>query len=184
MKLDTKTIERLRDTLMEQGQRTTLVLSPAYEHLTREGLLTSQETEKLGRVDSVAEAMYLMMASDGEVAEVELDVIRGAIRDLTDSTLRSGTISVMMDNYAEKVARDGWEVRLQTVADQLSSETGNAETAYTLVAAVALADAQVTLEENELIVRFAGLLGLTDERCWELLEEVRRETLAPWGGDS
>jgi tellurite resistance protein len=180
MKLDTRTIERLRDALMEQGQRTTMVLSPAYESLTREGLLTDAESELLVRIDPIAEAMFLMMTADGEAAQEELDVIRGAIRDLSDSKLRSGTIEVMMETYGEKVGRDGWKVRLQRVAEHLSSETSDAEMAYTLVAAVALADAEVTLEENELIDRFAELLGLTDARCCDLLDEVRHETRAPW----
>jgi len=182
MKIDTATIARLRDELLERGRRQTLVLSPAYEHLTREGLLTAEETEALSRVDPVAEAMFLMMAADGSLAEEELDVIRGAIRELTSSALRSGTIKVMLESYTDKLAQEGWEARLKDVADNLSSDASRAETAYGLVAAVALADEEVTLEENELIDRLGELLGLTDQRCCELLDIIKRKGNPPWEG--
>lgn len=158
-----------------------MVLSPAYEQLTREGLLTSEETEALGRVDPVAEAMFLMMASDGSLAEEELDVVRGAIRDLTSSVLRSGTIRVMLESYTDKLAREGWDARLKVVSEKLLHDTSSAETAYGLVAAVALADEEVTIEENELIDRLGEHLGLTDQRCCELLEIIKRKTETPWG---
>jgi uncharacterized tellurite resistance protein B-like protein len=183
MKIDSKTLGRLRDALLAEGRRPTLVLSPAYAQLTRDGLLTQRETDALRRVDPIAEAMYLMMAADGDATAAEVDVIRGAIRDLTDNGLRSATIDVMLEGYAANAAREGWEARLAIVAGGLAEETRDAETAYTLVAAVALADAEVTLEENELIDRLAELLGLTDERCCELLDEVRREHESPWGAE-
>ena len=180
MKIETKTIERLRDQLMERGQRPTNVLSSAYENLTREGLLTGEEMEIIGEIDPIAEAMYLMMAADGTIADEEVDVVRGAIRDMSDSKLRSGTIKVMLDSYGDKMTAEGWEYRLVQVSNGLSRTTSAAEMAYTLVAAVALADKEVTLEENEVIDRFAELLGLTDSRCCELLDMVK-EQKPPWG---
>lgn len=174
MKLDTTTIQRLRDALLERGQRSSMVLSPAYEDLTREGLLSGEEMALLTRVDPIAEAMFLMMAADGTLAEEELDVIRGAIRDLSDSKLRSGTINVMLESYAEKMSRFGWESRLEVVAEKLSKAPSEAETAFTLVAAVALADREVTLEENDLIDRFSELLKIDDERCCELLDIIKQ----------
>jgi uncharacterized tellurite resistance protein B-like protein len=183
MKLDPSVVARLRDELLEKGQRPTLILSPAYESLTREGLLTDEETEALRRVDPVAEAMFLTMAADGDVAEEELDVIRGAIRVLTSSVLRSGTIAVMLETYEERLKTEGWEARLIKLAGQLSRTTWAAETAYGLSAAVALADREVTLEENELIDRLGELLGITDQRCCELLELIKQQGTPPWGGE-
>lgn len=183
MKLDTSIVARLRDELLEKGRRTTLILSPAYESLTREGLLTDEENEALRRVDAVVEAMFLMMAADGDVVEEELDVIRGAVRVLTSSVLRSGTIDVMLESFEQRLNVEGWEARLMKVSDQLSHSTWAAETAYGLVAAVAMADREVTLEENELIDRFGEQLGITDQRCCELIELIRQHGAAPWEAD-
>lgn len=182
MKIDTTTIDRLRDVLMERGQRPTMVMSPAYEELTKSGLLSKEESEALDRVGPIAEAMFLMMAADDNIAEEELDVIKGAIRDLSDSKIRSGTVKVMLESYANEVEREGWQERLTSLATELSQAPDDAETAYTLVAAVALADDEVTLAENELIDRFAELLGLNDQRCCELLDLVKNDrSHPPWG---
>ena len=180
MKIDTSVIERLRDGLLEKGRRPSLVLSSAYEELTRQGLLSPEETAALERIDPVAEAMYLMMAADGNLAKEERDVFRGAIRDLTNCTLRSGTIKVLLQSHAKKAKEVGWQARLEEVASELAKSPGDAETAYGLVAAIALADEEVTLEENELIDRFAELLGISDDRCCELLDMVKTEVSPPW----
>lgn len=180
MKIDIKTVERLKDALLERGRRTTMVLSPAYESLTREGLLSAEETQTLIRIEPIAEAMFLMMAVDGDLAPAELDVIRGAIRALTDSGLRSGTIKVMLETFAKRMDDEGWEARLDSVAETLSEDRGDAETAYALVGAVALADKEVALEENEFIDKFAERLDITDERCCQLLDFVRGEKELPW----
>ncbi len=51
--------------------------------------------------------MFLMMAADGTLAEVERDAVRGAIRGLTDNLLRSGTINVLLESYAKRLADSG-----------------------------------------------------------------------------
>ena len=107
MKLQTVTIERLRDALLQSGRRPSVVLSSAYETLTREGLLSPEEAGALNRVDPLAEAMFLMMSADGVVADSERDAVRGAIRGLTDNLLRSGTINVMLENYEQRLAEIG-----------------------------------------------------------------------------
>src|SRR5258706_802241 len=96
MKLQTTTVSRLRDALLQSGRRPSLVVSSAYETLTREGMLSLEEIGALQRVDPLAETMFLMMAADGTLAEVERDAVRGAIRGLTDNLLRIRTIKVML----------------------------------------------------------------------------------------
>ena len=97
MKIQTVTITRLRDALLQSGRRPSMLVSSAYETLTREGLLSLEEIAALNRVDPLAETMFLMMAADGTLADSERDAVRGAIRGLTDNVLRSGTIKVMME---------------------------------------------------------------------------------------
>ena len=107
MKIETATIQRLSEALLQSGRRPSMVISSAYETLTREGLLSPEELAALSRVDPLAETMFLMMSADGKITDEEQDAVRGAIRGLTDNLLRSGTIKVMMENYNGRLEEDG-----------------------------------------------------------------------------
>src|SRR5690606_7083120 len=112
MNVKTQTIARLRDALLESGRRPSTVQSSAHEALTRAELLSPEELIALQRVDPLAETMYLMMSVDGVVAAAERDAVRGAIRGLTGNMLRTGTINVMLERYAERLAEQGRDQRL------------------------------------------------------------------------
>ena len=172
MRLETKTIVRLRDALLQSGRRPSLVASSAYETLTREGLLSPEEVGALNRVDPLAETMFLMMSADGKVTETERDAVRGAVRGLTDNVLRTGTINVMLENYAQKLASEGREERLRQIAEEISEEPAEAEGAFALAAAVALADDDVAEEENAFINQLAEWFGLSPERAGEILDQI------------
>ena len=172
MQLKTKTIFRLRDALLQSGRRPSVVLSPAYETLTREGLLSTEEMAALNRVDPLGETMYLMMSADGEISEVERDAVRGAIRGLSDNILRSGTINVMVENYAKRAKEQGRDQRLHEIAEEISDEPSEAEGAFALAAAVALADDKIAEEENALINQVADWFGIRPERAEEILDQL------------
>jgi uncharacterized tellurite resistance protein B-like protein len=178
MKIKTVTIERLRDALLQSGRRPSVVLSSAYETLTREGLLSPEEAGALNRVDPLAEAMFLMMSADGEVAEVEREAVRGAIRGLTDNLLRTGTINVMLENYAKRLAEQGRDARLQEIASDIAEETSEAEGAFALSAAIALADDRVTDEENDFINQLAEWFGISPARTSEILDQLEEDKQA------
>jgi tellurite resistance protein len=175
MKIQTVTIERLRDALLQSGRRPSVVLSSAYETLTREGLLSPEEAGALNRVDPLAEAMFLMMSADGVVADSERDAVRGAIRGLTDNLLRTGTINVMLENYAQRLAEQGRDARLQEIAEAIAEEKSEAEGAFALSAAIALADDEVTEEENEFINQLAEWFGIPAERAAEILDQLEED---------
>lgn len=175
MKLKTATIERLRDALLQSGRRPSVVLSSAYETLTREGLLSPEEASALNRVDPLAEAMFLMMSADGVVADAERDAVRGAIRGLTDNLLRTGTINVMLENYARRLSEQGRDARLQEIASEIAEEKSEAEGAFALSAAIALADDMVTEEENRFINQLAEWFGIAPERAGEILDQLEED---------
>lgn len=172
MKLQTVTIERLRDALLQSGRRPSAVLSSAYETLARAGLLSPEEAAALNRVDPLAETMFLMMSADGSVAEQERDAVRGAIRGLTDNLLRSGTINVMLESYATRLAEQGRDARLQEIASEVAEEPSEAEGAFALSAAIALADDEVTEEENAFINQLAEWFGISPDRATEILDQL------------
>jgi tellurite resistance protein len=175
MKLQTVTIERLRDALLLSGRRPSTVMSSAYETLTREGLLSPEEANALNRVDPLAEAMFLMMSVDGRVADEERDAVRGAIRGLTDNLLRTGTINVMLESYAKRLAEQGRDARLQEIAEEIAEEPTDAEAAFALSAAIALADDEVTQQENDFINQLAEWFGIRPERATEILDQLEED---------
>jgi tellurite resistance protein len=172
MKIKTKTIVRLRDALLQSGRRPSFVASSAYETLTREGLLSPEEVGALNRVDPLAETMFLMMAADKKVTDTERDAVRGAIRGLTDNGLRTGTINVMLENYERRLVEEGREERLHHIAETIAEEPAEAEGAFALAAAVALADDEVADEENALINQLAEWFGISRERTSEILDQL------------
>jgi tellurite resistance protein len=175
VKLKTRTIERLRDALLQSGRRPSLVASSAYETLTREGLLTTEEVAALNRVDPLAETMFLMMSADGKVETVEQDAVRGAVRGLTDNVLRTGTINVMLENYQRRLESDGRDERLRQIAETIAEEATEAEGAFALAAAVALADDDVADEENALINQLAEWFGIPPERSRAILDQIEED---------
>src|SRR6478752_1285384 len=175
MKIQTVTIERLRDALLESGRRPSVVVSSAYETLTREGMLSPEESGALNRVDPLAETMFLMMSADGVVADQERDAVRGAIRGLTDNLLRTGTINVMLENYAARLEEQGRDARLQEIAETISAEASEAEGAFALAAAIALADDEITDEENAFINQLAEWFGISEERSSEILDQLEED---------
>jgi tellurite resistance protein len=175
MKIQTATIQRLSEALLQSGRRPSAVLSSAYETLTREGLLSVEEVAALTRVDPLAETMYLMMSADGKIAEEERDAIRGAIRGLTDGILHSGTINVMLENYAKQANEEGRDERLRQIAEEIAEEPSEAEGAFALAAAVAMADQEIADEENEFINQLAEWFGISEDRSAEILDQLEED---------
>lgn len=175
MKLRTRTMERLRDALLHSGRKESAVLSSAYETLARQGLLSTKEQEALSRVDTIAETMFLMMAADELITDTELDALRGAIRGLTGDILGDGVIKVMLETYALRLRDEGRTARLQTLAQTLLADPAEAENAFSLAAAVALADDQVDASEDSLLQELASWLGFDEARAQALLDKLNEE---------
>ena len=152
-----------------------MVASSAYETLTREGLLSTEEIAALNRVDALAETMFLMMAADGKLAPAEHDAVRGAIRGLTDNALRTGTINVMLENYQGRLDAEGRDERLRQIAETVGEEPTEAEGAFALAAAVALADDAIAEEENALINQLAEWFGIGQERSRAILDQLEED---------
>src|SRR5690606_15065410 len=105
-------------------------------------------------------------------AHAEQDAVRGAIRGLTNNVLRSGTINVMLEMYAARLEEQGRDARLHEIAEQLAEEPSEAEGAFTLAAAVALADDAVDERENEFINQLSEWFGIDPERAEAILDEL------------
>jgi tellurite resistance protein len=175
MRIDTATIRRLRDALLQSGRRPSAVQSSAYETLARAGLLSDEERAAVTRVDPMAETMFLMMSADGRITASERDAMRGAIRGLTDNLLQDGTIDVMIEEYDRLLDAEGRDARLRHVGESLRGQTSDAEGAFALAAAIALADESIADDERKLVGEIAGRFGITPQRAAQILDQLEEE---------
>lgn len=154
-------IVRLRDKLLARGQPT--LRPPAPTAVTPE--LSALEE----RVRPFAEVMYLVLSADAEVTEPERDVLRGALRSLTEGALSSMAMEMMLQDFAQNLARDGLDLRLDTLASILYADRPDARLALELASAAAEADRGVGPEELSVIRAFGERLGVGEIELEELL---------------
>jgi uncharacterized tellurite resistance protein B-like protein len=173
--LSNSTISRLRDQLRKRGQKPQLTLP---ENVTADRAETFRLLEDYG---PLCDAMYMMMSADGSVSASELEVLTGALRNLSGDTLRALHIDALLEAAAKKTAEDGREKRMQDIILALQQDTTRGEVAFVLAAAIAFADNAIADQEHEVLNQFAEGLGIDEERADELLESVE-EDLRAMGG--
>ncbi len=123
----------------------------------------------------LCEAMYLMMSADGSVSNEEREVLKGALRNLSEDSVRGAHIESMLDTAGKNVAEEGRAKRLEAVMADLREDPARAEVAFVLAAAVAFADSAIADEENETLNAMAEGLGIADARANELLDQVEQD---------
>lgn len=173
IKLQPKTLERIRDHFREVGQ-------PASVMFTRPQPSDDPfagDPDAKRRFEALFEAMFLMIAVDGEFSDSEREVLRGAVRGLTDNAVRSSHIDRLFDECKSRYA-EGTTARLAAIAPTLQEDPALVEAAFSLAAAVAFADSEIRDEENDLINEMAEALGIDGDRADELLNLLESESVA------
>lgn len=167
LRLTRARLEHLRDSLRQRGQRPSIVVT---------GPRTSAELiEAMAVVEEygpICEAMYLMMAADDKVVNVEREVLRGALDVLSNGRVRSIHMEAMLDAAARRCSQEGRDLRLDKVIEQLAGDTARAEATVVLAAAVAAADARIVPEESAVLERLFKGLGIDPKRANELLDSL------------
>lgn len=168
LNLQNETIALLRDRLKERGERPSLFATDL-SALKQ----TDVPADVLLRFDALCEAMFLMAKADGKLDPSEADTLKGALRELSDNTVRSHHIQKMLESAEERLSKDGLEARIKAVANNLMHDEGSAEAAFVLAAAVAFADNEIADEENDMLNSFAEALGIDEEQANALLDEMQ-----------
>jgi hypothetical protein len=167
LNIDTATIQRLRDALLENGSPRPD--EPATEQAEADSTLARAA---LRRFAPFAETMYLMMMVDGDQNTSELDSIRGAMRILTNECLGDDALDDIFRRCGLNVAEFGVNHCLRDIGARLSADRLDRETAFTLAAAVALADRQLLKQESSLMHSIAEWYGISGKRALQLLQQV------------
>jgi len=171
IQLQDKTLERIRDELLAVGQ-------PPSVHFTKalaEDDPFHGDTDARDRFEALFEVMYLMVTADGVIADEERDVLRGAVRGLTEHAVRTVHIEKLFEKCGELV-KQGRSARLSAIAPTLKSDPALVEAAFSLAAALAFADSEIEDSENELINEIAEVLELDAGRAEELLNQLETES--------
>ena len=81
------------------------------------------------------------------------------------------------DPQAEErlVGEQGVGARLQAVGGRICADRTDRETAFTLAAAVALADNRLLDEESLLVGSIAEWYGISDRRCAQILQQFESD---------
>ena len=165
MNIDTGKIRRLRDALVEGGRLQSTEV-PQGDRPASRGRLAA-----LDRVAPFVETMYLMMMVDGQGDKPEQEAIRGAIRVLTQGLLDDEGLGELVRHIEQQVLDQGVEARLQAIGSRICADRLDRETAFSLAAAMALADDKVVTEESLLVASIAEWFGVSGKRCREILQE-------------
>lgn len=167
MNINTHAIRRLRDYLLSRIETTTQdsPIDPATTAGPRENAIAD-------RVEPFAETMFLVMIADGEPSSAERGALIAAIDVLTDGQLTRHDIDEMLARFNVDVARDGVEARIARIGARLSADMEDRETAFTLAAAIALADERIHLQENQAVAWIGEYYGLSTRRIAALLETI------------
>ncbi len=161
--IDTDTIRRLRDALLAEAD---LQSAPGESHID------SRRQAALARVAPFAETMYLVMIADGHHAPEEIASLRGAIRILAGDLITAEDLDGLLASCEAAARERGPATLLQVLGSRLCADRSDRETAFTLAAAVALADDEVAEAEMALLDDVAEWFGVSSKRATQLLGEI------------
>lgn len=139
------------------------------------GALSDAEQQMAEEFRATIEAMFLMAAVDGEISTEETDQLGASIQAIVDMhAIDDLQLDKTLDDLNDKLGRDGWHTRLESVAKRIQSEEGKAF-AFRLAAGVAFVDDHVAHAEAAAIDALAAKLGLSDEDSNQILREVQED---------
>jgi len=145
-----------------------------------EGATTPEQLELatvFAEYGPLTEAMYLMMSADGTISDEEREVLRGALKNLSDDAVRTHQIEALMEAAKKSVDAEGRQNRIKTVASELREDPARAEVAFVLAAAIAFADGAIADDENETLNTMAEYMSIDESKANQLLDDVEADML-------
>jgi tellurite resistance protein len=164
-------LEPLRDALRARGQRPSILLPG--------GAASAELMDAMAIVEDwgpFVEVMYLVMAVDRRVLNVEREVLRGALAILSDERVRTRHMEAMLDAATRNVGAEGTEARFKKAVAAVRGDPARARSAAVVAAAVAAADDRLSPEENAMLVRLLRELGVGGDDGQALLAELQHLT--------
>ncbi len=121
------------------------------------------------------EAMFLMAAVDGVIADEEIEKLAEGIQHMAGNEgPDDATLMRWLQELHAQLEADGWSRRLDAAAGKLTSEAARAS-AFRMAAAVAMVDDHVAHAEAAAIDALAAALRIGDDEATRMLREVQHE---------
>lgn len=169
MNIDTPLIHHLRTHLLGLSRQS---IAPQHGAMAaRES--SPEEAAVMHRFRPFAELFYLVASADGVVDSHERAIMMGAFRALTGGRVRGSTLEALETQLRDLVESQGCLNRLEEVCAYLGSDREDAELAFTLASAVALANETFDPREQSLLTNLASWLGISSSRIAVLVEQGR-----------
>ena len=162
--IDTEAIRRLRDHFLHPQ-----VDAEVCSDEQRSQATPALRQAVLRRAEPFAETLYLVMQADNHAAAEEQRILRGALRILTEGWVDDESLDALQQEFAIRLAQQGAAARVQQLGTRLSTHAQDREMAFSLAAAVALADASVEVSEHALLQQMAEDYGISARRMAILL---------------
>jgi hypothetical protein len=167
MDIDTQTIQRVRNALLQRGRA-----APQPDSDAAGSGRAPHWQDLLERFTPFAETMFLVAIVDDHEDPAELDALRGAMHMLTADQLPGDALIDIYQRCKHDLAQLGLRPYLERIGSQLAGDRMDRETAFTLGAAVALADDRVLGSELELMSEIAECFGISNRAARVLLSEL------------
>jgi tellurite resistance protein len=165
VQLTSKAVVTIRDLLRERGSRSSVRPGETADPPEAE---SQQIIESYG---PLCDAMFAMMAADGELEISELEVILGGLREL-DERVRASHVERMLARSADRLEKQGQIDFLHAIGVALEDDPIRGRTAFLLAAAVAYADDEIAEVEREVLDQLAQALGIDDAEAAALLDDL------------
>jgi tellurite resistance protein len=122
------------------------------------------------RLRPFAEAVFLVIAADGDVDERETELLRGMLRALTAGQLGGAALDAMLKEFRSALQWQGLAMRLDRVASEAYGDREDVELMVSLVSAAAVASGVADPAEHGVIAQLAERLGLSPAQLRELVK--------------
>ncbi len=162
MDINTAAIRRLRDALLSK---------PSGDE-TRAAASDDAGRAILRRVEPFAETMFLVMVADHHATPSEEQALHAAVGILTGDSVAPARIREMIDAFHARLSASSAEARLARIGASFGADRQDREIAFTLAAAMALADEQVAVSENRVLAWVREYFGISDQRVAALIESI------------
>ncbi len=162
-------LEELRRRLERRGARPSVLLRDLADRELSEAMAVVEE------YGAMCELLYLMMAADRRVLNVERAVMKGALDVLSNGRVRTTHLEAMLDASARRVAELGEAACRERALRALRDDPVRAEATVVLAAAVALADGQMVPEEQALLEQLAAAFDMDEHEATRLLDELNQQ---------
>ena len=173
MDADTPAVRNLREHLLRLATHSI----PPGVGATRAREHSPEEDAVLRRFAPFAELLYLVAASDGTTHPDERGIILGAFRALTGGRVSGQRLRELEVVIRERLETSEPEVLLEEVASDLALQRQDAELAFSLAAAVVVADRMIHPEEEAFLSVLGDWLHIRPERAHLLLSGAKEDAL-------